>query len=142
MYKSTYIVERTKTESKDIPSTQLYVKFRFRGEVAPVNRKKVRDSISFWPLQNGAGLLHKYFTQVEKLIYNRKDSTANNVRFKDSKRSVQVSHPKGYKSVGWFTIGFDISVQASGEVPLEEMLNLDSLNKTILRGEIQKQEEQ
>ena len=107
--------------------TTLKASFRFKNEVAPENREKIWNRIKT-PYRNGYNPLDEYLFEKEKIGYNSNENLYCEQDNIERDRKLFISRHK-------FRLGFDITVESNKNLKLEEMFDLEKLNKFILTGE-------
>lgn len=132
MYKAKYIVER---DAKGIKIVGLHAVFDFSKEIAPKSHREVTERIQC----DEDGQLHRYLVEKEGLRYA---SIASYIRripslaitpgcwytFDSPEKMVRVNCKES-------ELKLVIEANAAQNIPLEQILNLDALNKFILTGE-------
>jgi hypothetical protein len=111
-----------------IKSKSLTANFDFSDEVARIDRETVSARIS--DRRDIGDVLHGYLTSLsagEGLNYLATPS-GKPVNYEDKKRKVTVNLRRGK------SLKFSIAVQAKEDLPLEQLLNLDNINRLILTG--------
>ena len=140
MYHVNYRVYIEKTPNTERGYTELNARFRFNREVAPKDVKNVKARISTSPpsklremgeVKNIRGYLLKRFCYSENEDKFYKSSGI------DIWIKTKVSFACIIAGINW---GFNLSAIANGNIPLEEIIDLDALNHFILTGKIEKQE--
>ncbi|MAH03652.1 hypothetical protein CMI39_02590 [Candidatus Pacearchaeota archaeon] len=121
---------RISSDGKEEYSTVLKAKFRFKEEVAPKDRGKVREILNFYDM----GMVSVYLRDQEGLSrdYPGKIKLTGYNMFSDHEKRLEIyQYP-------FQRLGFNLKVTSNKNIPFEEMFNLDGLNEFILTGEIKK----
>ncbi len=110
---------------KDAVQTELYARFRFGQEVAPKDRKAIKDRIKRIP---------DYLGSAENLGRYKENALMG-----DYYGSCD-SYKQTYLRKCIFRLGFNLRVEETkaSSVKLEDMLDLEALNHFILTGENKK----
>lgn len=112
------------------PPVVFKASFRFGDEVARINRWEVkgRYDVSYVAISN-------YMRTAEELdVSFKQDDVSKSLTeppidyWYDSERKVQILPCI-------FMLGFDVKVEANTPMPLEQMLDVEALNKFVLTGE-------
>jgi len=123
MYSFRYEAIQVSDNGTNAEGVELYAKFRFGEEVAPIKRKFVRNRYS-----RSNVTLDKFMKEIENV---QSDPSQYNVYIseKDS-REITITPC-------WVRLGFDIKVTSKKLLPLEQMLHMQKLNDAILSGQTQ-----
>ena len=143
-YTANHRIHTEKTSQRTVHTTYVDALFRFKSEVkleSAVNpnygeelrkripRRRERDGDRY-PTLKASGTVGEYLRIVEGLLQQ------GNKDFSDSKKYVSVDN-----QIMFNVYAFDVHISANGIVPLEDMMDLDSLNEFVLTGEMKKPEE-
>ncbi len=123
MYTARYKFEIEKMPfSSPTRTAVLNAKFRFGNEVSSEDRQKIRANYT-------TSAMVVYFGNVEKVMEHGITRPEDKQMYSDDKRTIEI-YP------GSMVLGFDIRVTSKGNIPLEQILNLDALNQFVLTGRI------
>ncbi len=143
-YTANHRIHTERTLQRTVHTTFVDASFRFKGEVKlekavnpnyglelrmRIPRGCASDGERF-PKITSEGTVGEYLRVVEKLIQN-------NSQFSDDKRYVEM-----YNCIPFNAYAFDLHISANGIVPLEELMDLDSLNEFVLTGKMEKPKEE
>ena len=130
MYKAKYSSRIRLSDNSKQSSNNLKVKFRFRDEVAPKDRKKIDARLSHSSLTS-------YFYDQENVQATFVAHSSINKRFYfemgDSKRDFYLD--RTFTGIFLKAFGFNLTITSDKVLPLEEMVDLDAINHFVLTGE-------
>jgi len=130
MYVAKYYVETENKSEQKSERTILKVRLRFKDEVAPKDRDSLKQRI--FSVENGQ--LHRWLMENEGLQFSGWSGILPFYCAAVYSDSEQSSKKRRFNFTRPSDFGLNIKGISEGYTPLEEMLDLDSLNKHLLNG--------